>query len=228
MRPRSHATTTAGVRLSSAAIESGVSPRRRRVAISSSGVTTEAWPPRHNPAKPPKPGSEHLSLACRLDARLWCRRGARRSPHDTVLSAGPRCGEATTTANPAKAGGAKLRRLTRIPDLPDRHASPAAERSDREGSPCGQRILTLTTRGRRIRPPRRWRAVRHHRPWPPSTSRPPSAPQWPRATDALSLRDAVRVFVEVCRGTGDPPERALIAVKERVLDALRRGQYAKG
>jgi len=42
------------------------------------------------------------------------------------------------------------------------------------------------------------------------------------ATDALSLRDAVRVFVEVCRGTGDPPERALIAVKERVLDALRR------
>jgi hypothetical protein len=42
------------------------------------------------------------------------------------------------------------------------------------------------------------------------------------ATDAASLRDAVRAFAESRRHAGDPPERALIAVKERVGDALRR------
>jgi hypothetical protein len=42
------------------------------------------------------------------------------------------------------------------------------------------------------------------------------------ATDAASLRDAVRAFAESRRDAGDPPERALIAVKERVNDALRR------
>jgi hypothetical protein len=42
------------------------------------------------------------------------------------------------------------------------------------------------------------------------------------ATDAASLREAVRAFAESRRDAGDPPERALIAVKERVGDALRR------
>jgi len=42
------------------------------------------------------------------------------------------------------------------------------------------------------------------------------------ATDATSLRDAVRAFAESRREAGDPPELALIAVKERVGDALRR------
>jgi hypothetical protein len=42
------------------------------------------------------------------------------------------------------------------------------------------------------------------------------------ATDAASLRDAVRAFAQSRRDAGDPPERALIAVKERVGDALRR------
>jgi hypothetical protein len=42
------------------------------------------------------------------------------------------------------------------------------------------------------------------------------------ATSAGALREAVRVYVETRRDAGDPPERALIAVKERVGDALRR------
>ncbi len=42
------------------------------------------------------------------------------------------------------------------------------------------------------------------------------------ATDAGSLREAVRAFAQSRRDAGDAPERALIAVKERVGDALRR------
>ena len=42
------------------------------------------------------------------------------------------------------------------------------------------------------------------------------------ATNAGPLREAVRAYVETRRDSGDPPERALIAVKERVGDALRR------
>jgi len=82
MRPRSHATTTAGVRLSSAAIESGVSPRRRRVAISSSGVTTEAWPPRHNPASRQNP-AQNICLLRADWTRAYGAGGARDGPHTT-------------------------------------------------------------------------------------------------------------------------------------------------
>jgi hypothetical protein len=42
------------------------------------------------------------------------------------------------------------------------------------------------------------------------------------ATSGGPLREAVRAYVETRRDAGDPPERALIAVKERVGDALRR------
>ncbi len=42
------------------------------------------------------------------------------------------------------------------------------------------------------------------------------------ATNVGALREAVRAYVETRREAGDPPERALIAVKERVGDALRR------
>jgi hypothetical protein len=42
------------------------------------------------------------------------------------------------------------------------------------------------------------------------------------ATNVAALREAVRAYVETRRDAGDPPERALIAVKERVGDALRR------
>jgi hypothetical protein len=42
------------------------------------------------------------------------------------------------------------------------------------------------------------------------------------ATDAASLRDAVPAFAQSRRDAGDPPERTLIAVKDRVGDALRR------
>jgi acetyl esterase/lipase len=42
------------------------------------------------------------------------------------------------------------------------------------------------------------------------------------ATDARTLRDAVRQYVIALRERGAPPERALIAVKEHVFDAVRR------
>ena len=42
------------------------------------------------------------------------------------------------------------------------------------------------------------------------------------APDARSLREAVRAFAQSRRDAGDAPEGALIAVKERVVDAVRR------
>jgi hypothetical protein len=48
------------------------------------------------------------------------------------------------------------------------------------------------------------------------------------ATDARPLRDALRTFVAALRARGEPPERALIAVKDRVFEAVRRRQATPG
>lgn len=48
------------------------------------------------------------------------------------------------------------------------------------------------------------------------------------ATDARALRDALRAFVVALRAQGDPPERALIAVKNRVFEAVRRRPATPG
>ena len=176
MRPRSHADTTAGVRFSSAAMASCVRPRRWRVAMSSSGDTDEAWPRRrpaathsrasHSPA-PRRRGpvaSEYLSLAWWPRWSLWCIQrlmqqhatGMQRMCRTLVSTAVPQVRGATTTANPAKAGDAKLWRLPRVLDGPARHARPAAERSLGKGSLCAQRTVMPTVM--RITPSHRtWR-----------------------------------------------------------------------
>jgi hypothetical protein len=42
------------------------------------------------------------------------------------------------------------------------------------------------------------------------------------ALDTSALRAALRAFVHDMRGRAEPPERALVAVKERVLTAVQR------
>lgn len=42
------------------------------------------------------------------------------------------------------------------------------------------------------------------------------------ADDVPVLHDAVRAYVLALRTRGDPPERVLIAVKDRVYDSIRR------
>ena len=141
--------------------------------------------------------------------------------------------EATTTANPAKAGGAKPGGY-RGPGVsgPPRSSgrrtvfgeglamcpadAPADETEPPQTDPAAARVPVLVP----VRVPLR-------------VSVPPTqaaerfaaalrAAAATGATDAGSLREAVRAFAQSRRDAGDAPERALIAVKERVGDALRR------
>ncbi len=41
------------------------------------------------------------------------------------------------------------------------------------------------------------------------------------AAQASPLREALRVYVRYLRGRGDPPERVVIAIKERLFEATR-------
>jgi hypothetical protein len=141
----------------------------------------------------------------------------------------PRMWEATTTANPAKAGGAKPggyrgSGVSGPPRSSGRRTvfgeglamCPADAHTDEtelpQADPAAARLPVLG---------------------PVRISMPPTqaaerfaaglrAAVATGATDAGSLREAVRAFARSRRDAGDAPERALIAVKERVGDALRR------
>lgn len=182
---------------------------------------------------------EYLSLAWWLGGGLWCiQRGVQhRLPRNTrhIGRGGRPAGEGGhDNGKPGESRGRKALEATAGPGRPARHARPAAERS------LGEGLVMRPADGH----------ADHTEPQNPAPSagrvagqppgRPPIRPSVPPtqaaerfaaalraaaatgATNAGPLREAVRAYVETRRDAGDPPERALIAVKERVGDALRR------
>ena len=246
MRPRSQAITTAGVRFSSAAMASCVRPSRWRVAMSCSGDTDEAWPRRRAPATRLAPVgaggvASHLRTSWHRGLGRWriclLRGGwpgaygasSTASSISRLVSRAAPAGEGGhDNGKPGESRGRKALEATAGPG--DRTAMLVQPPNGLRGE--GLVMRPADGHADQTEPhvpagPARAAAPPARPPVPPTqaSERFAAALRAAAATGATNvgaLREAVRAYVGTRRDAGDPPERALIAVKERVGDALRR------